>query len=223
MLFSLREKYNVERKVDLIDKAILIVLYVMYTVGIAGHIILPTRSVMMFLTPVTLLCTGGLVLYSYISYDIKVIRWVVVTYIMTLVLEIVGVKTGLIFGSYSYGDTLGLKLFSTPLIIGFNWILVILGSIIMAKQINRKPYFVIAAAPFFAVLFDFILEPVAVKLGYWSWSGNTIPLQNYLAWYIIALSFTIFFELLKIKIRTRVASHYYLIQFTFFMILNLSI
>ncbi len=212
-----------ERKIDIDNRRTLIVLYVMYSVGIIGHIIEPVRDFMLTLTPITLLFTGGLVLFAYARIDREIIQWFLFTYIMTFCLEVFGVKTGFIFGDYTYGDVLGFKIFETPIIIGYNWVLVILGSILISKQIKNKAWFVIIVAPALAVLFDIILEPVAMKLGYWNWEGGTIPLQNYLAWFIIAFLFTFYFVVLKIKITHRVAIHYFLIQLVFFMILNLVI
>ena len=37
-----------------------------------------------------------------------------------------------------------------------------------------------------AAAFDGLLEPVAVRLGYWVWSRPLVPLQNYAAWAVIA-------------------------------------
>jgi putative membrane protein len=56
-------------------------------------------------------------------------------------LEVVGVKTGLIFGEYKYGSTLGIKLFEVPLIIGFNWVFVILGSISISRLITKMFFY----------------------------------------------------------------------------------
>ena len=33
--------------------------------------------------------------------------------------------------------------------------------------------------------FDYVMEPAAIRLGYWSWSGGEVPLANYLGWFTI--------------------------------------
>jgi putative membrane protein len=33
--------------------------------------------------------------------------------------------------------------------------------------------------------FDFMMEPAAIKLGYWTWIEVEVPLQNYVAWFIL--------------------------------------
>ncbi len=36
-------------------------------------------------------------------------------------------------------------------------------------------------------LMDVLIEPIAIKLNYWTWTDNTVPFSNYLAWFIIAM------------------------------------
>ena len=38
--------------------------------------------------------------------------------------------------------------------------------------------------------FDLLLEPAAVKLNYWVWVKDYIPVQNYLAWFGLSFVFT---------------------------------
>ncbi|HSH52321.1 MAG TPA: carotenoid biosynthesis protein [Bacteroidales bacterium] len=211
-----------ERKSFINNKSVSIILYVMYGVGVLGHSLQYSRELMLTLTPFTLLFTGGLVIYILMNDNNEIGKWLIVTYLITYSLELIGVKSGAIFGNYHYGNVLGPKIFETPIIIGLNWILVILGALVITKKfINKSPAFIIIFAPLLAVTFDFVLEPVAVKLNYWSWDGGVIPFQNYVAWYIIAFIFSAYFVLLKIEIKSKLAANYFLIQFVFFIILNL--
>ena len=64
-----------------------------------------------------------------------------------------------------------------PVVIAFNWLLVINGSICLARRVvPGLPVFLrqrarpADRAP--GVLFDVILEPVAIRLGYWQWLGR---------------------------------------------------
>jgi putative membrane protein len=211
-----------ERQSIVNSKNALNILYVIYGVGVIGHSIQPLRELMLTLTPFTLLITGGLVIYFLIKDNNEIGKWLVVTYLITFSLEVIGVKTGYVFGNYHYGYVLGPKIFETPIIIGLNWILVILGALIIAKKfIKNSPVTIIIVAPLLAVIFDYILEPVAVKLNYWNWDGGIIPFQNYLAWYVIAFLFSAYFVLLKIELKNKLAANYFMIQFMFFIILNL--
>ncbi|WP_337864866.1 carotenoid biosynthesis protein [Ignavibacterium sp.] len=197
-----------------------IFLYLIYTVGVIGHLTTSLIIYMKLLTPLTLLLTGGLVLLTTIqSSKGNFIIWAVVTYIITFSLEVIGVKTGVIFGSYWYGDTLGLKFLEVPLIIGFNWIMVILGVILLSKKIFNNKILLTISAALLATLFDFFLEPTAIKLNYWNWSDVMVPLQNYIAWFFISLLFTILYFIMKIKIKSDLPIKFFLTQLLFFIIL----
>ena len=70
-------------------------------------------------------------------------------------------------------------------------------------------------------LLDVLIEPVAIKLDYWSWENNVIPLQNYVMWFIV--SFVIQLIITKSKIDINFKSSFLILglQVIFFSILNL--
>ncbi len=198
----------------------IIFLYVIFLVGIIGHLYEPLRDLMLLLTPATLLLTGFIVLFfSYKTSNNKFLSWAVITYVITFLLEVIGVKTGLIFGEYNYGQTLGIKLFEVPLIIGFNWVFVILGSISMARLITTNIYLIAFISASIAFIFDLILEPIAISLNYWTWTEGIIPFQNYIVWFVIAFISSIGFGYLNVSVRSKISSHYLIVQFLFFAIL----
>ncbi len=209
-----------EAKKIIISNKEITFLYIIFFVGIIGHLYHHLQNLMLLLTPATLLLTGLIVLfYSYKSSSNKFLLWAAFTYVITFILEVIGVKTGMIFGSYTYGSTLGIKLFEVPLIIGFNWVLVILGSISISRIITTNLYLGSLISAFIAFVFDLILEPIAIKLDYWTWAEGIIPMQNYSAWFVIALISSIGFSYLKVKVISRISLHYLLVQFVFFVIL----
>jgi putative membrane protein len=196
----------------------------MYSVGVVGHIIPGAKPLMIFLTPFTLLLTGSVTLYfSFQKGNTKLVMWGLIVYIVTFSLEVIGVKTGYIFGSYYYGNVLGLQFFDVPLIIGFNWVVIILGAIGIASRIHKSAFQIALLTGTFAVLFDLMLEPVAINLGYWKWQQGFIPLQNYYAWFGIAFFASLFGSKLKLELEDSLFIYYFLIQFTFFILLSIFI
>lgn len=176
-------------------------LFAIYFFGALGHIIGPTRGLFQAVTPYTLFFIGVLILLfsSKGIANAKFWIWVVVTFFITFILEVIGVQTGLIFGAYTYGNVLGVSLFNTPLIIGFNWVVVILGCVSLVQLFIKIPIITAMIAGVFAVMFDVILEPAAIKLGYWSWANVDVPLQNYIAWLVIAFAFSYIFSKFRIS------------------------
>ncbi|MBK8982626.1 MAG: carotenoid biosynthesis protein [Ignavibacteria bacterium] len=197
------------------------IIYIIFIVGIAGHLSEATRTFMIILTPYVLILTGFLVLiFSKVFNNKKFLLWFLISYLITLLLEIAGVRTGLIFGEYIYGDVLGFSIAGVPLIIGFNWIFVILGGIGVGSKISGNKISVAVIAGITAVIFDYVLEPAAVRLNYWNWLSGEIPMQNYLSWYIITLLISLMFGFFNVNISFKFFIHYLIAQFIFFLILN---
>lgn len=150
-----------------------------------------------------------------------------------MLVEWIGVHTGWLFGNYAYGAILGPKLWSVPLMIGVNWFIVMYGSAMLMKKISSrmtkttsmqvwlKHMLIAIDAACVAVLFDWIMEPVAVQLGYWHWGGNgAIPLFNYASWFVVSWLLQLVFTYLPFKNTNLFAIHLLLIQAMFFLILR---
>ncbi|NMB82671.1 MAG: carotenoid biosynthesis protein [Ignavibacteria bacterium] len=207
-----------ERKKNIITKYSVRFLIIIFAVGIVGHINSGTRELMLLLTPLTLFITMGVVFYSLIlESNSKLILWFFLTYFLTYLLEVVGVKTGIIFGNYNYGSTLGLKVFDVPLIIGLNWVFVILGGTSIAQKVTSDRTLSALITAMIAVAFDLILEPVAIKLDYWTWQNDTIPVRNYLAWFVISFLFAWLFNRINLNIKTDLPKIYLAVQTIFFV------
>jgi bisanhydrobacterioruberin hydratase len=167
---------------------------VFYAVGVAGHLVEATRPLMLGITPFFLPAMGALALSRYPAAGAgrPFWGWAAATLFATWLVEVVGVHTGIVFGDYVYGRGLGIPLLGVPPLIGFNWVLVCLGMLLWVAPAGERaglPRGVVAAvAAALATGFDWVMEPVAMELGYWSWAGGEIPLQNYAAWFLIALA-----------------------------------
>lgn len=109
-------------------KAVLFILSSFYAVGVLWHAIPFTFPIMLLLTPYVLLIFGLFIFFSALPEGGKpFLLWAAATFVVTFAAEAVGVATGEVFGQYLYGDVLGIKLFGVPLLIGFNWTVVVLG------------------------------------------------------------------------------------------------
>lgn len=162
-------------------------LIVLYTVGIAGHLYTPTKPLMLAMTPWFLLFCGLMVVWpSLKDGGCRFLLWASGTYLFTFAMEALGVATGLVFGFYIYGPVLGFGLFGVPLVIAFNWVLVVYGALRLAQRLVRPVWLLALLAAGLATAFDWVMEPLAIRLDYWRWAGGDIPAQNYIAWFLIA-------------------------------------
>jgi len=162
--------------------------------------------------------------------------FLVITAVIGIAVEIIGVNTKLLFGDYRYGDVLGFKIKNVPLIITANWFIIIYCCgisihTLLAKAIDKvatetstspmrlKAISVIVDGATMAVFFDWLMEPVAVQLGYWKWNGE-IPFYNYLCWFIVSVALLAVFHLLKFNKQNKFAVHLLMIQVMFFLLLR---
>jgi len=137
------------------------------------------------LTPLNLMLTSVMLLFFHEDWQPAFFLFAVLAMLTGFFAEVAGVATGLIFGEYSYGATLGWKLWDVPLVIGVNWFLLsyVCCSILPFQNKLKRTI----AAALLMVLLDLLIEPVAIKYDFWTWAAVDVPLQNYIAWFIIAL------------------------------------
>jgi bisanhydrobacterioruberin hydratase len=199
-----------------------IILYLIFGFGVLWHAIPATSSIVLALTPAALLISYIIILYHEIkNSNKKLLIWIGAVYIITFIIEAAAVITGLIFGEYSYGNTLGLMAFNVPVVIGLNWAIIIWGCTELTIKLKMHIAIKAAVAAAVAVMLDFLIEPVAVSLDYWRWSEGIIPLQNYIAWFVIAYLFSFSYNYLKLRSSTDLPVHFFFAQVMFFGLLNI--
>lgn len=146
---------------------------------------------------------------------------------VSLGIEWLGVRTGQIFGSYSYGQTLRPSIGDVPISIGSAWFVMLIASTAVTQTIAPKLFaeglrfkiaFLVAVL---MVCFDLLMEPAAVKLDYWRWMNDHIPLQNYFAWFGLSFIFVVIgFQVGVFRQQLpRMAFHCYFAQLLYFGLL----
>jgi putative membrane protein len=196
-------------------------LILFFAVGIAGLAIPASHSLFVRLTPLSLLLSLSVLLLFHTEWKLRLVIYFLIVFVAGLLLEAIGVNTGVIFGEYAYGPVLGIKIWGTPLMIGVNWLMLTYTTWDMTGRIRIPVAFRVTAAAAIMVIFDFIMEPVAISMDMWKWTGDAIPLQNYLAWFVISLMFFTLAALIKIEVRNKISIPLWLILFTFFILLQL--
>ncbi|WP_256009263.1 carotenoid biosynthesis protein [Desertivirga xinjiangensis] len=202
--------------------SILVILF--HIIGLAGFAIPSLSKLWRDLVPFHLLIMFVILLVSQTGKNSDFWKFMVLTYIFGYGIELLGVHTGYIFGSYQYETTLGFKLAEVPLLIGVNWILILftVGCFVNTLPL-KKPLVRAGLAALLVVILDLLIEPVAVLHDYWSWSGEVIPIQNYVAWLVFSFLMLLLFNKLDFNKRNSVASVLFIAQFFFFLVLNLVI
>lgn len=189
-------------------------------------------------TPINLLLSFALLIWTQQTKSWPFYLFLLITCITGFAVEVIGVNTGYLFGNYAYGSVLGFQFKAVPLMIGINWFIVMYccGVFIhtfMGKLLDRltvenretpgfmRIFSAITDSATLAVALDWLMEPVAVKLGFWKWGGDgSIPFYNYLCWFVISLLLMVVFHLMPFPKKNNFAVNLLLIQSMFFLLLR---
>lgn len=119
--------------------------------------------------------------------------------VYTYSIEIIGIQTGIPYGSFSYEIALGPMIAGVPIILPILFIPLAVNAYLLALKLNatliRSGYPIrnsqILTAVIVLISIDLILDPAAVALGFWAFYGGgafyEVPLSNYTGWLLSAL------------------------------------
>jgi putative membrane protein len=136
-----------------------------------------------------------------------------------MVVELIGVHTGYLFGDYHYDNNLGLKIYEVPLVIGLNWGLLTSVSASLIHRFFTNEIVKILTGALIMTFFDVLMEPVAVKSGFWTWNKGEIPLYNYVCWFLVSILLQGVFIKLKLSETNKVNNVLFISMFVFFITL----
>jgi Phytoene/squalene synthetase len=194
---------------------------IFYIIGLLGFTIPFSKPIFIVITPLALLLNIYLLAAFHPKFDVKSLLVFLFVAVAGFFTEVIGVKTGLVFGNYVYGKGLGLKLFDTPLLIGLNWLFLTYCAVEITTELKMRFWPSVFIAPGLMLVYDFALEMVAPLLDMWSWNDDRVSLRNYVSWYVIAFAFTLIIKVFKIEIRNPLAMVLFACQLVFFVILAL--
>jgi putative membrane protein len=125
---------------------------------------------------------------------------VLVTY--TYAVEYTGAKTGLPYGEFSYGVSLGPMLGPVPYALPLFFIPLVLNSyllclLVLGDRARSLPVRLLAVSAT-VVAVDLVLDPAAVALGFWSFAEGSyygVPLMNYAGWVLSAVVATVLVDI----------------------------
>ncbi len=210
----------------------------LHVCGAFGILFTPYRYWFVAHTPINLLLMTFLLIWNQSSTNKAFFIFAFICFFTGMLTEIIGVNTGLLFGNYSYGNVMGLKLMGVPLLIGVNWFVLVYCCIILMEKLHSqliKKYHELDTEPpkklmnlslvidaaLLATAFDWLMEPVAVKLNFWQWESMYIPLFNYFCWFIIACFLINIARKLSFNKINAFAIHLLIIQTLFFLTLSI--
>lgn len=121
---------------------------------------------------------GAMALHALLIYGLSYcIRLLSITLPLAYCFELVGLKTGWPFGTYSYDGSLGYQIFGVPLVVPFAWLMMAHPMMIVARRMTTNWVFLYGGLAMMA--WDFALDPQMVADQRWTWhfTGRSIPFE----------------------------------------------
>ncbi len=156
------------------------------------------------------------------DFNKTVILSLLIPFGIGMVTEYLGVNYGLIFGEYTYGENLGLKVYGVPWIIGVNWAILTYCTAALSRKISHHIFVSALLGAISMVILDVIIEVSAPKFDFWRFENGIVPIQNYVGWFFTALIAHVFLQKMIKVLRVRISLHIFiaiLVFFTVFLIL----
>lgn len=173
------------------------------------------------LTPINLFITATLLYVFQPDKNDNFITFMAIVTIGGYLVELLGVHTGAIFGQYQYGDVLGGKWWDVPPLIGINWWILQYSACQITYRWTSSKWIQLLLPALILVMMDILIEPVAMAKGFWMWHDHQVPLQNYVAWFVVSLIFSIAYHQLGAFSYNFMAFPVLMAQILFFGITNL--
>jgi len=169
-------------------------LLVPYVVGLIGILLPVTSSFFLSLTPYMLL-------FSFVIVYLEEGRWVIRNILAILLIiafsfeaEYLGVNYGYLFGNYNYGSVLSFKYYQVPLIIPVTWAMLSIAARSLVNLVTNRYAISAFLSAIVITAYDFLLELVAARFGWWYWDNGDIPIFNYVCWFILSFVFQLLFR-----------------------------
>ncbi|WNJ18197.1 carotenoid biosynthesis protein [Pontibacter sp. G13] len=165
--------------------ASIVLIAILHLVGVVGLSLDNTRPLFQSIFPLNLLVTAGVLAIFHRLWTQKFGYFVFGIFWAGFLIEYIGVHTGVIFGHYFYGETLGFKVGGIPIVMGLLWVILVYMSGVIAQPISGNIWVRASISALLILVMDLLLEPLAFTFDLWNWNNVHPPLQNYLAWYIL--------------------------------------
>lgn len=178
-------------------RALLVFCGVVYFFGVVG-MVSPFADWFISMTPLSLLLSFFTLWLHQDKHNRQTLLYWLSAALIGFGIEVIGVNTGWPFGHYVYGDVLGPKLLHTPLMLGVNWTLITYCSFyVLDRYLSGLPRYLFApVAALVPTAIDYLIEPVAIALGMWTWPSTAVPpLQNYLGWYATSFVLAVIWQM----------------------------
>ena len=158
-------------KVSIINLSIFVI-WLFHLTGVVGILYFDSKW-FLSATPINLLISF-LLLIIVCWQTPRFLYILVLSFLIGFFSEYLGANHGLIFGNYSYGNSLGIKFQGVPILIAANWSIVSICSASISNKFSNNFWLKILIGIALALMLDLLIEPVAPILDFWSFDNLSL-------------------------------------------------
>lgn len=190
-----------------------IALYIIQLVGIGFY----DSSLFASLSPLIILFSIVLFLLN-IKFDRPKILYLLVVYTIVFIIEVLSIRTGILFGWYKFGEKLGYTIFEVPLLIGGIWAVSIYSAGSLTQLMFSNLWVKSIWGAVFMLILNVFIERGALTLNLWTRTVvNHVPAQNYLTWFVLSFFALMATGKLNLKSDNRFPAILFVSQLLFFI------
>jgi putative membrane protein len=174
-----------------------------------------------FITKTPLNLTIHVVLLFWISPENLPKKLTLFTVLFTggMLIEMIGVATGIPFGIYSYGENMGWKVLGVPLLIGCNWAVLVFITASIVNRFFKNNWLKAFLGASLMIVLDLPMEVVAPKFDFWTFPEGA-PFINYVSWFATAFLMHLFVQKKQLIGDYHFSLQLFLAQLVFFVYLT---
>lgn len=210
----------IRRFCDFLGKNALFIIGIVYVLAILSVNTIALESLVL-LAPVLYIIDTAFMFVSHERPRKNLLYCFLTIIILGYIIELIAFQTQAVFGVFSFGNTLGLKLFGTPLLIGIHWFLLGLGSAYFIRWIFTSHVMWVLGGALLTIIGFVITDPVAQSLDIWSWENYSFTFQNYSIRFIVSIAMQMVILLFLKKEKNQFAGYFFILTTLFFIISNL--
>lgn len=169
-------------------------------------------------TPFNLLLSFCILVINLKNFKRSYIIAFSIPFFLGYITEALGVNYGLIFGTYTYGDNLGYKVWGVPVMICFNWALLTAITADIVQWIGKSIWINALIGALLMTGLDVIIEVSAPRFDFWEFEGGMVPTQNYVGWFIVAFVAHLGYQYFKVETTVKISIHLFVSMLIFFSV-----
>lgn len=187
-----------------------ILLMVIYMASLVGFTTPHQQAWYLYYTPYFILLNAILLLFYQKEWSKSTFYFGASAMLLGFVVEVLAVQTTSLYGTYSFGTTLGLKAFGVPLVLPIYWLINALSTACLVHKLPLKnPWILSSFGALLMVLLTAIIHQVAPTLDFWSITSSSGLNRLSLVTFLVGFALQYLFIRLDVSTKNPIAVYVY--------------